>query len=217
MDNTGSSARSSVLVRLDTESLNLKGLTGGMEYSRLFEKNASNIRSSFSQFMIRWRKPFKHENLIFLLEEFRDKECENTCDRVFSLLSLCTNESERIDVNHRASLIEIAANVLRACSTSLCLCSTVLVLQTLGIRDVPSHMWPRETTMSTGPYIEFDVTSAYKHHNAHKWSLKSYQRSAKDILMGDEAVQFLNIIDICESTAVGEFHVSWVSEGPLIN
>jgi hypothetical protein len=207
----------SVLVRLDTESLSLKGLTGGMEYFRLFEKNASNIRSSFSQFMIRWRKPFRHENLISLLEEFRDKECENNRDRIFSLLSLCTNESDRIDVDYRASPIEIAANVLCACSKSLCLCSTVLVLQTLGIREMPSHMWPWETTMSTGPYIEFDVTSAYNHHNAHKWSLKSYQGSAKDLLMGDEAVQFLNIIDICESTAVGEFHVSWVSGGPLIN
>jgi hypothetical protein len=35
--------------------------------------------------------------------------------------------------------------------------------------------------------------------------------------MGDEAVQFLSIIDICESTAIGELHVSWVSGGPLIN
>jgi hypothetical protein len=168
MDNKEILLARSVLVHLDTESLSLNGITGGMEYFRLFEKNASNIKSSFSQFKIRWRKPFGHENLISLLEEFRDMECENNRDRIFSLLSLCTNESERIDVDYRASPIEIAANVLRACSKSLCLCSTVLVLQTLGIREMPSHMWPWETTISTGPYFEFDVTSAYNHHNAHK-------------------------------------------------
>lgn len=74
----------------------------------------------------------KDHGLIFLLHIFQDTRCAFPRDRIFSMLAVCGDKPD-ITVDYEISDEELAVNVLRACSHSLCLCSAKIVATTLQL------------------------------------------------------------------------------------
>jgi hypothetical protein len=73
------------------------------------------------------------KSLIRLIEYFHDKQCSDPRDRIFSLLSIVRGEGEDLEVDYGLSRAELAFEVLRKCERSLCLCTAILVAQTLQL------------------------------------------------------------------------------------
>ena len=55
-------------------------------------------------------------------------------DRIFSLLSLC-GEGAELSVGYKISSEELLAHIFRLCKTSLCICTLIIVIRALEIRD----------------------------------------------------------------------------------
>lgn len=74
-----------------------------------------------------------------LLDLFRDgtwatKKCSIPRDRVFSILEL-VREGNGIAVDYESSTIDVARNILRACSDVTCVCSVLALLRALRVDD----------------------------------------------------------------------------------
>ncbi|KAF2822655.1 hypothetical protein CC86DRAFT_81102 [Ophiobolus disseminans] len=204
----------SVTVRLGTESLSLSELIVGMEYFNLLQREADNLDSAFFQFTLRWRKQFKRENLMALLAQFRDKECEDPRDRIFSLLSLCSDEGRGLKVDYTISLLDLAANVLRECASSLCLCSAILVLQALRIPGFNQKKGYTDT--QNHPFLEFDVATLADYFTGSDRFLYSSRRQlpctyhdAGHGTQNFELGQYYNFFDTCESIMFADLVLAW--------
>ncbi|KAH8626781.1 hypothetical protein IG631_18799 [Alternaria alternata] len=94
--------------------------------------------------------------LMWLLLKFYNRECSVPRDRIFSLVSLCS-EKDRIKVEYGCSVFQLAHQIVDACRSTICMCTTVLILDMLDpeIQQLSSD----ELThlMADGPYLEFDL------------------------------------------------------------
>jgi hypothetical protein len=94
--------------------------------------------------------------LIHLLERFRNSQCENPRDRIYSLLSLST-DSQLPRVNYSHSHEDVAYEVLKRSDEPLCICSALLVGQTLGL--TPEQDRHRSSYQRRDPFtvVEFNI------------------------------------------------------------
>ncbi|KAH8626752.1 heterokaryon incompatibility [Alternaria alternata] len=77
---------------------------------------------------------YKDKDLVHLLNNFRDQQCSDVRDRIFSLVSMVTGSGRHLEVNYNTSRAELAAEVLRQCKDSLCFCTALMVVQMLKLR-----------------------------------------------------------------------------------
>jgi hypothetical protein len=96
------------------------------------------------------------KTLINLLDRFRDKECEVPRDRIYSLLSLCS-EFQLPDIDYNQTDEELAYDVLNRSDESLCVCSALLVAQTLCLSDRQQSEVDSPTYTSQSTFLDFDV------------------------------------------------------------
>lgn len=95
-----------------------------------------------------------YSGLIALLDRFKTWGCSIPRDRIFSLLALC-EEGRGVTVDYDVHEDELAYQVLRSCTNTLCLCSVMLVGEALGISVCGSEeasMVPR-----CGPFVQINV------------------------------------------------------------
>ena len=69
-------------------------------------------------------------SLLDSLAAFRDKECENPRDKVYSLLSTC-NDTNWLKVNYNISKGSLAIDVMRNCTKKFCLCVAEVVISAI--------------------------------------------------------------------------------------
>jgi hypothetical protein len=87
----------------------------------------------FAHFIDRYGK-IPTESLIHLLDEFRDKQCEIPRDRIYSLLSL-SSDSHPLEVDYEQTDEDVAYEALTHSDGPLCVCSALLVAQTLRLAE----------------------------------------------------------------------------------
>jgi hypothetical protein len=84
-----------IVVWLDTDLIGLKELIDFVEYLDI-DLGPFYYESAFSQFARNWRKDFTRPKTLFpLLAHFRDRQCHDPRDRIFSLLSLVRGEEKK--------------------------------------------------------------------------------------------------------------------------
>lgn len=88
----------------------------------------------FQRLMTYERRDLMSKSLIYLLWYFGDKECAILHDRVYSVRSL-TPDGQRIEINYKSSLADLAMQVLSTPNHLQCFCSVVVVTQSLEIRS----------------------------------------------------------------------------------
>lgn len=223
----------SITIWLDRVSFGFKEMMDGWEYfsalptrderSRLRNGVGSHpqtdLQTAFFRSARRWHEQSPHDRLVVLLEQFRDKQCKVPRDRIFSLLSLCSDEGQSLTVDYEIPEMELAAQVLRQCEGSLCLCSTIVVLQALGLgdRETPDPMAnsPHE------PYLEFDVVADLLTPNATSQHIYSHFPStrrpgaASNDRHEEKGGQYFHFYDTCTSRSLEYFQLSWDSNVPV--
>tara|TARA_R110002003_G_scaffold1868_13_gene23681 strand:- start:6135 stop:7130 length:996 start_codon:yes stop_codon:yes gene_type:complete len=96
----------------------------------------------------------RSKTLINLLDQLRDKECEIPRDRIYSLLSLCS-DFQHPEVNYDQPAEDLAFDVLKRSDEPLCTCSALLVAHTLCLyEEQQRHV---DTPPEYTSFIEFDV------------------------------------------------------------
>jgi hypothetical protein len=106
-----------------------------------FVTDSSNVRS---------------RTLVNLLDEFRDHECEVPRDRVYSLVSLCS-DFQLPEINYDQTSEDLAYDILKRSDDPVCICSALLVAQTLGL-DSNDDVTPESPTRpSLKTCIDFDL------------------------------------------------------------
>jgi len=123
------------VIRLGNELITLEQTIAGLQRFGLDKHHLELKHSPFLPFMEFRREDFAGMNLILVLKQFYGKKCENPRDRIYSLLSLCSHQGRGIDVDYGTPVLEVAINVLRECHRSFCLCSIVMLLVALGMRE----------------------------------------------------------------------------------
>ena len=110
--------------------------------------------------------------LICLLLKFYNRRCSVARDRIFSLVSLCSEKGD-IKIDYECPAFQLAHQVVTACHSTICICTTILVLEMLesDIRQLSSDALA--LLMTDGPYLEFELaplelehySNDYIHHN----------------------------------------------------
>lgn len=121
---------------------------------------------------------------MWLLLKFYHRECSVPRDRIFSLVSLCS-EKARIKVDYRCSVFRLAHQIVAACRSTICMCTTVLILDILDAdiqqlsSDELTHL------MADGPYLEFGLYSImnkfYPNGNVHQGCCGLLGKLIKDL------------------------------------
>jgi hypothetical protein len=96
------------------------------------------------------------KTLISLLDKFRDKECELPRDRIYSLLSLCS-EFQLPEIDYDQLDEDLAYDVLNRSDEPLCVCSSLLVAQTLCLSDRQQSHLVSHTRKQSSTFLEFDI------------------------------------------------------------
>lgn len=100
--------------------------------------------------------------LICLLLKFYNRKCSVARDRIFSLVSLCSEKDIKID--YECPAFQLAHQVVTACHTTICICTTMLVLEMLesDIRQLSSDALA--LLMTDVPYLEFELAPLELEH-----------------------------------------------------
>jgi hypothetical protein len=126
----------------------LLGMVRGIRFNRYGEVNQILALGGSKQNML-------GEPLANLLLTFRHKECSVARDRIFSLLSLCS-EKASIKVDYSCSVLELVYSIMRSNAHTLCACSTLIIMQSLAPRI--ADLTPDESfRYKIGPYMEMDT------------------------------------------------------------
>jgi hypothetical protein len=80
--------------------------------------------------------PAMDNNILDLVEKHKNKGCSTLSDRIFSLLALCSNVAG-LEVNYEISHRNLSQNVLKCCTSSLCLCGVATLGEALELYDEP--------------------------------------------------------------------------------
>lgn len=194
-----------VKVWLGAKSIDFKSMISGLESFYLIDHGEGHTRNHFSQFVRSWSGAFQPDKLITLLAQFHNKECDNQHDRIYSLLSLCSEADRRLDVDYDVARTDLAIQVLRQCRESLCICSAAVVAQTLG----PHGFKPgsEESSRNDVPYLEFDVVANSVKSKVTRWLL--YCFDYKDTTASSHYRNSLDFQDTCESISLADFRMAW--------
>jgi hypothetical protein len=94
--------------------------------------------------------------LICLLLKFYNRRCSVARDRIFSLVSLCS-EKDDIKMDYECPVFRLAYQIVAACRNTICMCTTVLILDMLepDIHQLPSD--ELALLVTDGPYLEFEL------------------------------------------------------------
>jgi hypothetical protein len=96
-------------------------------------------------------------SLVELLVRFKNRECTVARDRIFSLLSICS-EGTNVKVDYSLPDEEIVFQTLQSSKEQLCLCSAAIVARALEVKDSPTFSFDSPSIgLHPQPYIEFDV------------------------------------------------------------
>jgi hypothetical protein len=106
-----------------------------------FVTDQSNIRS---------------KTLVNLLDEFRDSECEVLRDRVYSLVSLCS-DFQLPEINYEQTGEDLAYDILKRSDDPVCICSALLVAQTLGLDSNDDAIPETPSRPTSKTCIDFDL------------------------------------------------------------
>ena len=141
--------------------LHFSKLTQLCEYASLL---GNPIPSKFRRYMdhIRGKKIIQRAPLVSLLDSFPNQLCGIPRDRVYSLLSLAT-DGDQVAVNYGASTKEFIFGIIKACASSMCLCSVDLLVRTMGTWDTYQH----EPAATPAPIAQITLWRAT---NAHQMS-----------------------------------------------
>lgn len=104
-----------------------------------------------------FRKPAR-TSLLTTLDQFKNKECSDPRDRIYSLLSLCSEGASSIPVDYTISLDQLAYHVLRSHPGPLCFCLALRVAWQLEVS--PESDDKEKATNVNGldsPWIEVDI------------------------------------------------------------
>lgn len=134
------------------------------------------------------------KSLMNLLDESRDKKCAVPRDRIFSLLALSSN-FQLPEAKYDQPSEDLAYDVLRRADEPLCICSALLVAQTLRLAS--KRTLDEEIRGSTLTALEFDIKSLRFSRHAmlcndkiHSWA--HYKLIGTDIFGHD-----LLLTDLC--------------------
>lgn len=112
-----------------------------------------------------FRRPAR-TTLLTTLDQFKNKECADPRDRIYSLLSLCSEGASSIPVDYNIDLDQLAYHVLRSHPGPLCFCLALRIARQLGL-SLGSDAG-EETTGFQGadtPWIEVDVPLSIIEHD----------------------------------------------------
>jgi hypothetical protein len=150
--------------------------------------------------------------LISLLDKFRDKECEVPRDRIYSLLSLCS-EFQLPEVNYDQSDEDLAYDVLKRSDEPLCICTALLVAQTLCLSNKQHSRLDYSASTGSSTFIEFDIKGLRFARHAmlcndqiHSWA--HYKLMGSDIFGHDHVFSkfcpaFEILMDTLQARAMG--------------
>jgi len=91
-----------------------------------------------------------------LLLAFRNKNCSNPRDRIFSLLAL-SEEKYIIKVDYGCSVLELVRSIMESNPNTCCACSTLAFMKSLA-PEIAALTTLGEFRYTEGPYIEIDAT-----------------------------------------------------------
>jgi hypothetical protein len=94
--------------------------------------------------------------LICLLLKFYIRKCSVARDRIFSLVSLCSEKND-IKIDYECPVFRLAHQIVAACRNTICMCTTVLILDMLepDIHQLSSD--ELALLVTDGPYLEFEL------------------------------------------------------------
>jgi hypothetical protein len=98
----------------------------------------------------------RSKTLINLLDEFRDSECEVPRDRVYSLVSLCS-DFQLPEINYDQTGEDLAYDILKRSDDPVCVCSALLVAQTLGLDSNEDTIPESPARPTSKTCIDFDL------------------------------------------------------------
>ncbi|KAH7092444.1 heterokaryon incompatibility protein-domain-containing protein [Paraphoma chrysanthemicola] len=145
----------SVMILVGRESLKFSDLVGAMTH--FDHPDLSNFSDcTFAGFadVVQTPGKLRAKTLINLLDQLRDKECEIPRDRIYSLLSLCS-DFQHPEVNYDQPSEDLAFDVLKRSDEPLCTCSALLVAHTLCLYE--EHQRHMDDPPEHTSFIEFDV------------------------------------------------------------
>jgi len=127
---------------------------------KLSTKSTPDPRALISAFE-EARSLYQGASIISLLAHFRNKKCTIPRDRIFSLTSMSA-EGPKVRIDYNASDSDIVRDVLQHCTTSMCVCTPLIVAQCIGFSGSLATLFPRDTTI--GPYLEIKVRNIVSFH-----------------------------------------------------
>lgn len=155
-----------VVVWVDTVSLQFERLHWTLDYFYLgwkespiaqfkpFTAGTPHARSQMLAFS-EARRLYFGTSLVSLLANFYNMSCELPRDRVFSLLSMCS-EGRAVQVDYGTPDSKVALEVLQCCKKFHCICAPLLVSRCLDIQEGGhTHEAGGE---EVNPYLELDIS-----------------------------------------------------------
>jgi hypothetical protein len=209
------------------ESFKFQDLVGRMHYFDHIDFGSFR-NCTFAKFADMANEPNKlhPKTLISLLDRFRDKECEVPRDRIYSLLSLCS-EFQLPEIDYNQTDEELAYDILNRSDESLCVCSALLVAQTLCLSDRQQSVMDSHAFTNSSTFLEFDVKGLrYARHamlcNDEILSWAHYKLMGTDIyghdtLSHDFCPAFENLMDSLQACAMSmDFVPPMETDGPAL-
>jgi hypothetical protein len=115
----------------------------------------------FDQYLYAKFRKSARTSLLTTLNQFRNKQCTDPRDRVYSLLSLCSVGASSIPVNYQIELDQLAYHVLRSHPGPICLCSAMAVVRQLELLPcVDERQRPVNVRADNTPWIEVDIDTS---------------------------------------------------------
>jgi hypothetical protein len=112
-----------------------------------------------------YRDMIMRRSLALLLFHLRANKCSIARDRIFSLLSICS-EKGRIQVDYESPVFQFVYQVLSVSSCTVCVCTTMNILGILRLEIDQLSANDLALLASDGPYLEFSFARS-------KFDLKS--------------------------------------------
>jgi hypothetical protein len=112
-----------------------------------------------------FRKPAR-TSLLTTLDQFKNKKCADPRDRIYSLLSLCSEGASSIPVDYNIDLDQLAYHVLCSHPGPLCFCLALRVARQLGLAlESDGVEVPADAQSADTPWIEVDVPLSTIEHD----------------------------------------------------
>ncbi|KAF2739227.1 hypothetical protein EJ04DRAFT_560019 [Polyplosphaeria fusca] len=115
-----------------------------------------------------WKHLFpsdRNQSLMQALYTYRNKQCSTMDDRIYSLLALC-NDGEGIQVSYGKSRAHLLVDTMRACPSSLCLCSVATLATAL---DLSQPLKQKDDKWLRGYGIQIQIFSIRPGNRGPRW------------------------------------------------